>query len=278
MSGVMLKPWDNLLGEISLHKTIAIVALGVALVAGAATARAADTLTLKIGIEGAYPPFSKTLPSGEIVGFDVDISKALCAELKAKCELVAQAWDGMIPALLEKKFDAIISSMSITEERMKAVAFTNKYYESPVAWVAAKKFKIDPNKTTLKGKTVGVQSGTVAAAYLEDNYKDVVTIKAYDTQENADLDLVAGRIDLTLADLFVLSEGFLKEPDGKNFEVKGKPFTDRKTMGDGIGVALRKEDTALRDKFNAAIKAIRANGVYKKINDKYFNFDLYGAN
>jgi len=259
-----------------LHKTIAALALGVALVAGATTAGAADQLSLKIGVEGAFPPFSRTLPSGEIVGFDVDITHALCAEMKAKCEIVPQAWDGMIPALLEKKFDAIISSMSITEERQKVVAFTDKYYESPVTWIAAKKSKLDPNKTTLKGKIIGVQSGTVAAAYLEDHYKDIATIKAYDTQENADLDLVAGRIDVTLGDLFQLTEGFLKEPDGKNYEIKGKPFTDRKTMGDGIGIALRKEDNALREKFNAAIKAIRANGVYKKVNDKYFNFDLYG--
>ncbi|MBI1209461.1 MAG: transporter substrate-binding domain-containing protein [Azospirillum sp.] len=259
-----------------MRKLLTALVVG-AVMAAVATASVRAETKLKIGVEGAYPPFSQTQPDGSITGFDIDIAMALCAEIKASCELVAQAWDGMIPALQEKKFDAIVASMSITDERKQVVAFTEKYYESPAAYVGPKGVAVDTSMAGLKGKTIGYQSGTVSAAYAEDHLKDVATLKAYDTQENANLDLVSGRIDLLLADLLVLSEGFLKEKDGAGFEIKGKSFTDPKTMGEGIGIALRKEDTDLRAKLNAAIKAIRANGVYKKINDKYFAFDLYGG-
>jgi lysine-arginine-ornithine-binding protein len=253
---------------------ILALATGMLLVTGSGQATAQDKL--RLGTEGAYPPFNETKPSGEVAGFDIDIGNALCAEMKVQCEWVAQAWEGIIPALKEKKFDAIIASMSINDERKQVVDFSGKYYESPAAWVAAKTSTIDTSMTGLKGKVIGVQIATVSACYLEDNFKNIATIKQYDTQENANLDLAAGRVDVVLADLFVLTDGFLNKPEGAAYEVKAKPFTDRKCMGEGIGIAVRKEDGALRERLNAAIKAIRANGVYQAINAKYFPFDIYG--
>lgn len=246
-----------------------IVVLGLA----SAPARAD---VLRLGVEGAYPPFSETLPSGEIVGFDIDIAFALCKEIGATCELVPQAWEGMIPALLERKYDAIVASLSITPERKQVVDFTDRYYKTPGAFMAPKGITVDTSKAGLKGKVIGVQVATVSACYLEDQLTGTATIKQYDTQENANLDLIGGRLDLVFADLVTLKGGFLNRPEGAAYEIKGPTVYDEKCMGEGIGVAVRKEDTALKQRFNQAIKALRANGTYQAINAKYFDFDLYG--
>ncbi|WP_095407386.1 transporter substrate-binding domain-containing protein [Mongoliimonas terrestris] len=223
----------------------------------------------------SYPPFTVVDASGTVTGFEADLADALCAEMKVKCEWVLQAWDGIIPALTENKFDAIIASMSITDERKQVVDFSDKYYNTPATFVGPKSEEITISPEGLKGKTIGLQVATIHLAYVEAKYKDILEIKTYDTQENANLDLIAGRVDLLLADSIALEDGLLKTPDGVDFEVKGEPFTDP-MMGDGVGVAIRKGDP-LKDKFSAAIKAIRENGTYKAINDKYFPFDVYGG-
>lgn len=257
------------MNRLTLATCLAIAAL--AGVAGPAVAQE----VVRIGTTPeSYPPYSWVDAQGKLNGFEIELGDALCAEMKVKCEWVIQSWDGIIPALQEKKFDAIIASMSVTAERKQVVDFSDKYYNSPAEFVGRKDETIEISPDGLKGKTVGVQISTVHASYIEAKYKDIVTIKTYDTQENANLDLIAGRVDLLLADGVAL-DAFLKSADGADFDVKGKPFIDP-MMGDGVGVAVRKDDTALRDKFSAAIKAIRANGVYKTINDKYFSFDIYG--
>jgi arginine/ornithine transport system substrate-binding protein len=190
---------------------------------------------------------------------------------------VAQDWDGIIPGLIAKKYDAIVASMSITEERKKQVDFTAKYYNTPAKFVAKKGAGIEITKEGLTGKIIGVQVSTIHENFARDNFGDVAEIKAYDTQENANLDLVAGRVDVLLADSVALDEGFLKTDLGKDFEFVGPDFTDKKWFGEGAGIALRKEDAALRDAFNAAIAEIRKDGTYKKIQDKYFTYDVYGA-
>jgi len=251
-----------------------ILCLAVAALAGLAIPAAAQDV-VRIGTTPeSYPPFTWVDAQGKLNGFEIEIGDALCAEMKVKCEWVLQSWDGIIPALQEKKFDAIIASMSITDERKQVVDFSDKYYNDPAIFVGRKDEQIDISPEGLSGKTVGVQISTVHANYIQAKYKDVVTIKTYDTQENANLDLIAGRVDLLLADSVALAD-FLKSPEAADLEIKGKPFTDP-LMGDGVGIAVRKGD-ALRDKFSAAIKAIRANGVYKTINDKYFTFDIYGG-
>ncbi|MCK5917887.1 MAG: ABC transporter substrate-binding protein [Cocleimonas sp.] len=230
---------------------------------------------IRIGVEGAYPPFSQVTSDGKLVGFDIDIANALCANINADCELVTQDWDGLIPALLAKKFDAIVASMSMTDERKKKVAFTNRYYQSPARFIHKKGAKDSISKEGLAGKNVGVQRGTVSDKFITGVFGESVTVKRYGTQEEVYLDLNAGRIDMVFADAFVLLE-FLGKEEGKNYEFIGDSYTDQKYFGEGIGIAIRKEDTALRDKLNTAIANIRKNSAYEKIREKYFEFDIYG--
>jgi len=225
---------------------------------------------VRIGTEGAYPPFNFTDASGELQGFDVDIAKALCEKMDADCTYIAQDWDGIIPALLANKYDAIIASMSITDERKKAVSFTDKYYSNLVRFVAPNGSGLDTSVSGLNGKTIGAQRATVAAIWLEDELGSAASIKLYDTQENANLDLANGRLDALLVDGLVAYE-WLGSDDGKGFEFVGEGLS----LDDGIGIAVRKEDSALQAKLNMAIKAILADGTYEKINAKYFPFSIY---
>ena len=244
-----------------------ILLAAAATLAFGTSAVAADKL--KIGTEGAYPPFNLIDASGQVGGFDVEIGQALCAKMKVECEVVTSDWDGIIPALNAKKFDFLIASMSITEERKVAVDFTNPYYTNKLQFVAPKGKEFKTDKASLQGKVIGAQRATIAGTWLEDNLDGVVELKLYDTQENAYLDLSSGRLDGILADSFVQWE-WLKSDAGKGFEFKGDPVFDN----DKIGIAVRKGDE-LRVKLNAALAEIVADGTYKKINDKYFPFSIY---
>ena len=253
-----------------LFAAAAIVAVSISL------ASAKDWTKVRIGVEGAYPPFSEITPDGKLIGFDIDIANALCAEIKAECTLVPQDWDGIIPALLAKKYDAIIASMSITEERKEKVDFTDKYYQTPAKFARKKGSGIEITADGLKGKTVGVQRATIHDNFVTAEFPGA-EIKRYATQDEAYLDANAGRLDVLLADSEALSGGFLKTDKGADWEFVGPDYTDPKYFGDGAGIAVRKEDTDLRDKLNAAIKAIRDNGTYKAIQDKYFDYNIYGS-
>ena len=224
---------------------------------------------LRIGTEGAYPPFNLIDASGQVVGFDVDIGQALCAKMKVECEVVTSDWDGIIPALNAKKFDFLIASMSITEERKRAVDFTDHYWSNKLQFVAPKSVDFKTDKASLKGKVIGAQRATIAGSWLEDNLGKQVDVKLYDTQENAYLDLASGRLDAILADALVQWE-WLKSDAGKDFEFKGEPVFDN----DKIAIAVRKGDP-LREKLNTALQAIIEDGTYKQINDKYFPFSIY---
>ncbi|PID65550.1 MAG: nickel transporter [Gammaproteobacteria bacterium] len=232
--------------------------------------------TLKIGVEGAYPPFSEVNKDGEIVGFDIDIANALCAEMKRKCEMKKIAWDGMIPALKGRKIDAIIASMSATEKRKKSIDFTDRYYRIPVKVVRKKGAAVEFNKEGMKGKIIGVQKSTPFSEHLGDLFGDVAEIKRYPSTDEALVDLQAGGVDVVAAESLVLQEGFLNRDVGKNFELFGPDLIDPKYYGEGIAIGIRKNQEELKQAFNAAIKAIRANGKYKEINDKYFDIDVYG--
>ncbi|MCD4722543.1 MAG: ABC transporter substrate-binding protein [Desulfobacula sp.] len=251
-----------------------LVVLSIVFAAG--TLFAKDWKKIRIGVEGAYPPFSFVTPDGKLDGFDIDIAKALVEAAGAEIVLVAQDWDGIIPALLARKYDCIIASMSITEERKRKVAFTNKYYQTPAKFVVKKGLMNEFSKAAIKGKSIGVQRATIHDKYLTDNYGSDVTVKRYGTQDEIYLDIIAGRIELFLADSIAASDGFLQKPEGKNFEFTGPDLVDPKWFGVGAGIACRKQDTALVNILNAAIDKIRADGTYKKIQDKYFDFNVYG--
>ncbi len=249
-----------------------ILLVGVAV----GTTWADDIKKVRIGTEGAYPPFNFIDQSGKLQGFDIDIADALCKAAGVECEYVTQDWDGMIPGLLAKKYDAIIASMSITEERKQRVDFTNKYYQTPARFVTKKGTDIQINKEGLAGKTVGVQRATVSENFIRDNFGQDIDIKSYATQDEANMDLVSGRLNLVFADAVVLMEGFLNTDAGKDYDFIGPGYTNKEWFGDGIGIAVRKGEDDLLKMLNNAIEKIRADGTYKKINDKYFNFDVYG--
>ena len=234
----------------------------------------AQQTKLKLGTEGAYPPFNTLTSDGKLAGFDIDVGNALCAEMKVECEWVTQDWDGIIPALQGGKFDAIIASMTITDERKQQVDFTNKYYTTPLALVALKNTDLtSPEPDALKGKTVGAQGSTTQAIYAEDHYaKAGADVKLYPTQDEAVADLTNGRLDAVVADKFVLVD-WMKTTGQDCCKMIG----DLKGTESETGIAVRLDDTALRDKLNAAIDAIVKDGTYAKINAKYFDFDIYGA-
>lgn len=230
---------------------------------------------LRIATEGAYPPFNQLDPDGSLSGFDVDIAKALCADMKVSCEFVKQDWDGLIPGLLARKFDVIAASMTINEERKKRVDFTEKYYQTPAQFSAKKGSGFDVTPEGLKGKTIGVQRGTIQACYLEKFYTGS-ELKVYPSSLEVFNDLVAGRVDIAFSDRVSAQEQLLKAADGSSFELVGPPQKDPSCLGEGVGLALRKNDEELRSKLNTAIQNIRSNGTYATINAKYFPFDLYG--
>ena len=253
-----------------LKKTlIASVVSAVALFGGQAMAD-----TLRIGVEGAYAPFSMKEADGTLSGFDIDIANALCAELKRECELVEQEWDGMIPALIANKYDAIVASMSITEDRKKKVDFTEKYYATPTRFIAKEGATFELTREGTKGVKIGLLRGTTMQCFVEKHFPDA-DIKLYNTQEDVFADLVAGRLDMQINNTLQAIDGFLNTPQGKGFAFLGDDLDDVACLGEGTGIAVRKGDP-LAGELSAAIKAIRANGTYKAINDKYFDIDIYG--
>jgi arginine/ornithine transport system substrate-binding protein len=240
-----------------------------------AHAQAPDWKKLRIGVEGAYPPFSEVGPDGKLKGFDIDMANALCAEIKAECTLVQQEWDGMIPALNARKFDAIIASMAATDERRKVVLFSDKYYNTPARLVAKAGARLDATPAGLKGRKIGVQRSTIHDRFVSATFKDSEIVR-YAKADEVYLDLAAGRVDVVMGDSVAIDGGFLKKPEGKGYAFFGPAYNDAAFFGSGSSIALRKADDALAAKFNAAIKALRAGGGYKKIQDKYFDFDVYG--
>lgn len=234
------------------------------------SASAQDMMKVRIGTEGAYPPFNYIDANGELQGFDVDIAHALCDAMKAECTFVAQDWDGIIPALLANKYDAIIASMSITDERKEVVDFTDHYYTNSLVFAAADDTDItDVSPEGLAGRALGAQSATVAAAFLEDNYGDS-TVRLYPTQQEAHADLDNGRIDAVLAD-FGVHYDWLQGEDGA-----GHKFVGDAVVGDDvIGIAVRQGDDELREALNKALAQILEDGTYAEINAKYFPFTVY---
>ena len=244
------------------------------LLALAVTSVNADAL--RVGVEGAYPPFSWKEADGTLKGFDIDFAHEVCKRLDRECVLVEQEWDGMIPALLARKFDTIIASMSITEERKKKVDFTVKYYNTPAKLVAKKNPGFEGTAAGLDGKRLGVQRATTHQCSAEKLYPGAELV-LYATQDEVWQDLGSGRLDAQLSDSLQAYEGFLVLDVGQDFDFLGDALDDVECQGVGAGFAVRKEDSALRDALSKAIQDIRADGTYKAMNDKYFAVDIYGA-
>lgn len=244
-----------------------LFASAVAVAFLASPAMAAD---LGICVEGAYPPFSETATDGSVVGFDIDIANALCASMGNTCTMVKSDWDGIIPALLEGKCDAIVASMTITEERKQTIDFSGKYYNTEAAFIGK------DGLTVADLKKVGVQRGTTHQNFMEGEFPDVELV-LYGTQDEVYLDLQAGRIDASMADSLAQLEGFLNTEAGVGYAFIGEGYADPKYHGPGAGIGVRQEDSELRDGFTAAIAAIRASGEYDTIMKKYFDVDIWGG-
>ena len=246
------------------------ILLTTAIVMTAASAFAAD---IKICVEGAFPPFSQTEADGTVTGFDIDIANALAADMGKTAEMVKVDWDGIIPALLEKKCDAIIASMSITPERQEVVTFSKKYSQGSNGFDGKKGTKL----ADIGSLNIGVQRSTNHQKFVEETYPDA-KVTLYGTQDEALLDLTNGRIDVVAGDIPQMADSFLKTDEGADYEwVENADVTVPAIHGEGSGVAVRKEETELADAFTASIANIRASGEYDEISDKYFEVNAYGA-
>lgn len=259
---------------IFITKTIAAAAATMIAVA-APLAAAQDTL--RVGVASGYPPFDVLEPDGTLSGFDIDIANLLCAEMNMTCEFVDIDWDGIIPALKARKFDAIISSMGITEDRMRQVDFTDKYYYSASALIAHKDTEIaSADEAGTDGKAIGVQRATSHECYVQEHFPGA-DMRQYQTSEEAYLDLQSGRVDAVLVDTIPGDAWLKSEPrNAEDFAMVADDLYDVGCFGEGIGIAVRKGEDELRENLNAAIKAIRASGDYQKLSKEYFGRDIYG--
>jgi len=231
--------------------------------------------SIRIATEAAYPPFAFKTADGELAGFDIDFIHAVCKQMQAECRIVEQNWDGLLPGLQGKKYDAVIASMSITDKRKKIVDFTNRYYRDPARFIAKKGTNLQDTAAGLSGKTIGALIGTTHQEYIEKNFPDA-ELKLYPTQEDVYLDLLAGRLDAAVANGIATEFGFLKSAEGKDYAFFGRSHYDPAIHGEGTGIAVRKQDKELTAMFNVAIDEMRANGSYQAVNSKYFSFDIYG--
>ena len=247
--------------------------------------------SIRIGTEGAYPPWNAKDASGNLIGFEVDLAKELCTIMKHDCTIVEQDWDGMIPGLIMRKFDAIMAGMSITPKRQKTINFSQGYASDGASLAVIKGSSLEGLDTSpinlsntdsatkkvlktlteaLAGKTIGVQTATIHQDFLESGLVGKVNIRTYKTQDEVNLDLVAGRIDAGLADILAITD--FAEKSGKPVVLTG-PVYSGGPFGGGVGVGIRKEDTQLLKDFNKAINKARKNGKISELAIKWFGFD-----
>jgi arginine/ornithine transport system substrate-binding protein len=243
----------------------------------ASTAMAQDWKTLRVAIEGAYPPFSQSDGKKGWKGFDVDIANALCDRLDAKCIFVQRDWDKIQDSLLNNEVDAIVASMSITVPRKQRFDFTNRYYHTAARFVGPKDSEIEVTPEGLTGKRLGVQAKTVHEAFVRTKFGGLAEVITFSTQKAAVEALKQGQVDLFMGDAMALQSAFLTKNEGKAYGFLGPDFNDARWFGEGVGIAIRKEDQDLRYKLNRALDAIRADGTYIRLSDQYFGYDIYGA-
>lgn len=253
----------------------ALLALIVAVLASSASAK--TWTEIRIGVSASYPPFTSVDEHDRFQGFEIEITEALCKRINVTCEFVKQEWEDMIPSLIAHSIDAIFASMSITEERKKQIAFSNRYYQTPTSLVTRKALNLrDASPKGMNGRVIGVQQGTLQANYLQNVYVPAGAVaKSYTTQSEAQFELARGRIDAIMVDKLSVYDWIGKSEQGTCCAYTGVDMNDPRYVGEGVGAGLRKEDGDLRDMINRAIDGIIADGTYKKINDKYFPFSIY---
>ena len=250
----------------------AIIATAISMMLTLASAEAKEWKTVRIGTDATYPPFESVDPQGKIVGFEIDYANALCAKMGVTCTYQNQDWDGIIPALLSGKFDVIISSMNETPARAKRVMFSEVYYATSPVWVTQAGTKSDDvSLAAMKGKTVGTQSSTTFANYLDKNYKGI-EVKLYPGGDEPLADLANGRLDYVVLDVLVTEKFMEKNPNC--CRIISKIERDSEVFGPGVGAAFRPDETELKDMFNKAITAAATDGTFDQLQKKYFKIDI----
>lgn len=258
-----------------MRKKTCKLALAFSVLSGIFLVPAQGQDKLLLATEAAYAPFNQLGADGQPTGFDIDIGNALCAEMQVECEWVINDWDGIIPALMSRKFDAIVSSMSMTAERKERVDFTIPYYQDAVRFMVAKGSGIvDVSQEAMSGLRIGTQRSSSQGAWLEDTFPDSELVW-YNNVDEAYLDLDAGRIDAALSFQIPLSVWIAESDIGDCCELVGPEIHNTDYFGEGHAIALRKDSEELRHRFNQAIVAIVENGTYKAINDKYFSVSIW---
>lgn len=243
--------------------------LAAALVVGGSTAFAKDQIN--IATDATFPPFESVDASGKLVGYDIELMDAVCKAAELNCNIIGAAWEGMIPGLISKKYDALISQLTVTEARRKVMAFSDVYDIPTFRFVARKDINIDVTPAGLKGKTIAVQTGTPMDAYVTKNYPDS-TIKRYSGGSEPYLELNAGRADIHMSYEAQIIHSFLRKDEGKNFELVGPRLTgkDAPEFGEGVAIALNKSNKDLVERINAGLKIVRDSGELEALNARYF--------
>jgi len=255
-----------------------VLALSLLLAIGTVgSAFAAGPATLRIGTDPTYSPFSMKDAQGKLIGFDIDLATEICKRMESKCTFVESDFDALIPSLKAKKVDAVIASLSITEKRQKEIAFSEKLYAADSRLIAPKGSTLKPTLESLKGKNIGLLQGTTQETYANEYWRPHgINVIPYANQDLVYQDLAAGRIDAAFQDEFAASEGFLKQPAGKDYAFAGPSVKDNKIFGVGTGIGMRKEDPELKVAVDKAFEEMRKDGTYDKLAKKYFDFNVYG--
>ncbi|TFB39807.1 transporter substrate-binding domain-containing protein [Pseudomonas sp. F01002] len=254
---------------------LTLSALALCMAAGSALAK--EYKELRFGVDPSYAPFESKAADGSLVGFDIDLGNAICAELKVKCKWVESDFDGMIPGLKANKFDGVISSMTATPAREKVIDFSSELFSGPTGLVFKKGAAIDADPATLKGKKVGYEQGTIQEAYAKAVLdKAGVETQAYANQDQVYADLISGRLDASIQDMLQAELGFLKSPQGANFEVS-KPV-ESELLPSKTAVGITKGNTELKALLDKGIKALHDNGTYAAVQQKHFaDLNLYSG-
>ena len=251
-----------------LLATFCSVLIGTTTIFAKSATVGAPIKTIRFAVEATYPPFEYIDASGQIKGFDIDLANALCQQIGATCTFTYQTFNSLITSLNLGKFDAIISAIGITTDRLKQVDFTNSYYEPRACFVTT----LDKPYTLadIVGKKIGVQQATTMEKYINEKYAGKVTVKSYASIQEAFLDLISGRVDFILTDLPIAQAWLKKDKHDKRYRIMGEPIIDSVYFGTGYGIAVRKDNTELLNALNKALIAIKSNGTYNKIAKKYF--------
>jgi histidine transport system substrate-binding protein len=236
---------------------------------------AKDWKTIRFGVDPSYAPFESKAPSGQLVGFDIDLGNALCAKIGAKAVWVENDFDGMIPALQARKIDGILSSLAVTEKRKRQIDFTDILFVTPTRMVAKASANLLPTPESLKGKTIGVEQGTVQETYAKTYWESKgVNVVSYQNQDEVYADLRSGRLDAALQDEIQAQQGFLKTAQTDGFGFAGPEVVDDEILGIGAAIGVRKSDPDLKNALNQALKAIHQDGTYQELDKKYFDSDV----